>query len=145
MPILLLLLNQRLGLSIIQDLPNRSIKVGSAEYLPITPDISGFNDWLRTSAGTLIGVRLDTLGDPRVETAELDYAYCDEAGKICIFFSENRAFDERASSDQDFLYNRIFQTADGELCLAFAASDLSEREMADVRMSNGEWLEASSS
>ncbi len=88
--------------------------------------IVGFYDWLRTDEKEVIGVRL-TIFDEELdylvpELARPNYVQeiIDSVG-VEIFFTDERQYNPDYSDDQDFMDNRIYQSADGGLAISFDA------------------------
>ena len=88
-------------------------------------DWLGFYDWLRTTAGEVIGVQL-WVDEPRaIGLLQAASSYVGvEASKDClpfrVFFKAERQFDEQASCDQDFGSNLLLRGNSG-LVLTFNA------------------------
>ncbi|APW41772.1 hypothetical protein [Rhodoferax saidenbachensis] len=76
-------------------------------------DWLGFYDWLRSTSGQVIGVRiwLDTkLPRPLFKCQGVELIKADQ--QLLIFFGQERQFDESSSGDQDFCSNQLFLSKD---------------------------------
>ena len=85
----------------------------------------GFYDWLRNSAGEVIGVR-QYVDDQSTFPLARDFKGVEKdvkRGVVLIFFGQSREFDEVASCDQDFGDNRLLSAGD-EIALTFSAHNL---------------------
>jgi len=88
-------------------------------------DWLGFYDWLRSSAGEVIGVR-QYVDDQSTFPLARDFKGVEKdvkQGVVRIFFGQSREFDEVASCDQDFGDNRLLAAGD-EIALTFSARNL---------------------
>jgi hypothetical protein len=74
-------------------------------------DWLGFYDWLRTSGGDILGVRLWIDEDsPKIDALGncMDVHITVDKSHALVFFGAEREFDPAASNDQDFGGNRLF-------------------------------------
>src|SRR5687767_6448951 len=121
-PVLLLLLAERLMVSVADGRPRSGLVVWGTRYdeLPIgSPDL-GFYDWLRDRAGSVVGVRLvlaDEAAALRGLLPQWSYVVADSDYVVRVLFAEHAQIED-ASVDQDFLYSRAFRSAEGLLLLA---------------------------
>lgn len=108
-------------------------------------DLTGFYDWLRDAAGSVLGVRywLNSETEFMVgHTAGKSYVHADLSCYIEIYFSESRAVDAQLSGDQDFLYDAVFQSKDGAYAIGFGMGGLSEANLESLRSSGIVWADA---
>lgn len=91
---------------------------------PSVPDWIGFYDWLRTSDGELIGVRLQP-DEGTLDEATLNFLIAldkqNSVDDLRIFFAAKREFDPVLSDDCDFGGNTLLRSTAGSLALAFNA------------------------
>lgn len=91
---------------------------------PSVPDWIGFYDWLRTSEGQVIGVRLRP-DEGTLDEATLNFLIAlDEQNSVDdlrIFFADGHEFDPLLSGDGDFGGNKLMRGTAGSLALAFNA------------------------
>jgi hypothetical protein len=62
----------------------------------------------------------------------LAYVIVDPSRFIEIYFSHRRDVEPQRSADQDFLYDPVFRSDEGEYALGFAIEDLSESELRSI-------------
>ncbi len=89
-------------------------------------DWQGFYDWMRTTGGEVVGVRLwlDEDGDKRLLAIQCDGVEVDATRRLVqIWFTKLRQCDQSQSDDQDFGGNRLFRSFDGSLALTFNSPD----------------------
>lgn len=93
------------------EMPENSILLGNIEYRDADiGDFIGFYDFLRNSAGEILGVRFFPFED------------CDFAEKeLKMFVSPNQNYDESKSDDQLFGDNKLFKSKNGRILLTFLA------------------------
>jgi hypothetical protein len=91
---------------------------------PAVLDWIGFYDWLRTSDGQVIGVRLQPDEDT-LDEATLNFLVAldkhNSVDNLRIFFADVHEFDPRFSDDGDFGGNILMRGTNGSLALAFNA------------------------
>lgn len=88
-------------------------------------DNNGFFDWLRTKPNEIIGVRWTAYDDndfryvidalPKLSNIEFD-----ASGSLCIYFGEERAFDDAISCSQDFGENNFYVGNSGTCAMSFS-------------------------
>jgi hypothetical protein len=79
-------------------------------------DWLGFYDWLRTSSGEVIGVRLwvdSPIERLRAAGKCAGVVAAEDCFPLMIYFGEGREFDELLSDDQDFGSNMLLVGANG--------------------------------
>lgn len=127
-PCLVALLQPRLTLAKGLTWPQRAFVVSGKEYRDAGfGEWTGFYDWLRASDGALLGVRYWLNASTEfleVYARHLPYVSIDPSRCIEVYFSDQRAFEPKLSTDQAFLYDALFRAADGEYAIAFGAEDL---------------------
>jgi hypothetical protein len=104
---------------------------------------TGFYDWLRDPNGDLLGVRywVDEGTEVLVQQAYLlAYARVDPSRCIEFYFSERRNVEAKLSTDQEFLYDPVFRSDDGEYALGFAMHGLSESDLRNIRNTQADWI-----
>lgn len=139
---LLVFLDQCLGLAFADHWPLESIAANSEIYVPVSSEFSGFYDWLRDSTGELIGIRHNGVRDNEVlRSHDFDYKYAriGRHGELELFFVGKKTVDPKRSVDQDFLYNQIFRSDSGAVCLSFAMSGLTSDDIDIIRQVDAEW------
>jgi hypothetical protein len=107
-------------------------------------DWTEFYDWLRDSDGNVLGVRYWL----RVDTEFLinyakgmDYVQADSLRHIEIYFSERRRTNPQLSCDQDFLYDAVFCSDDGEYAIAFGTGGMSESDLRSLGNLEAVWVD----
>ena len=104
-----------------------------------------FYDWLRDSDSRILGVRYwlgsetEFLAD---HARELSYIQVNPSRCIEIYFSERRVVNQSLSADQDFLYDAIFRSGDGEYAIGFAIGGLNENDLSSLQSLPTRWAEA---
>ena len=87
-------------------------------------DWIGFYDWLRTSDGEVIGVRLRP-DEGTLDEATLNFLLAlneqNSVNDLRIYFSASREFNPVLSDDCDFGWNILLRGSTGSLALAFNA------------------------
>jgi len=145
-PCLLVILRPRLTLARDLEWPLKGFVVGDKRYLDASfSNWTGFYDWLRDADGNLLGVRYTPFEDTEFlieHTSRLAYAQTDPPRDIEIYFSEKRSFDEKRSCDQEFLYDAVFRSDDGDYAIGFGIEELSETDLYSLEKSEAEWVAA---
>lgn len=72
----------------------------------------------------------------------LSYVKADPPRHLEIYFSHRREFDEKRSCDQEFLYDAIFRSDDGEYAIGFGMEELSESNLRSLEKAGAEWAVA---
>ena len=104
-----------------------------------------FYDWLRDFESNLLGVRFwlssetEFLAD---YAKELPYIQIDPSRYLEIYFSERREIDQSRSCDQDFLYDGIFHSDDGQYAIGFGMGGLNETDLVSLQNAGARWAEA---
>jgi hypothetical protein len=126
--------------------PIKQLQVGSELYVPVSPDWSGFYDWLRDNNGNLLGIRFSSF--PETEflihaLSGLPYTYVEGNDTVEIFLTSGRrrSVPER-SCDQDFLYDQVFKSASGKHALAVCTDGLMETELRAISGADADWIAA---
>lgn len=87
------------------------------------PDCFGFYDWLRTSSGDVIGVRLQLEDSSAFGPEELDLLCSLDSrntqDELFIFFGSQRIFEAAMSDDTDFGGNILYAGEFGSLAISF--------------------------
>ena len=110
-------------------------------------EFTEFYDWLRNSRDEVLGVRYYLCSDTDFlfgYAQEIGYALCVDRGTfryIEIYFSHQRDVDPLRSGDQDFLYDPVFRSDDGEIAIAFEMGSLSEPELLTLERFKATWTE----
>jgi hypothetical protein len=123
--------------------PVRGFVLDGRKYIDIgIGEWTGFYDWLRDIKGNLLGVRYwlneetETLSrQPR----QFDYLRVDGTRFIEIYFSDSRQVEPKLSADQDFLYDPVFRSDDGEYALGFALDGLGLTELRNIDGAQADW------
>ena len=124
--------------------PTRRVEEAGVEYVEWAGLTSGalgpflgFYDWLRTTHGDVVGLRLSIatgLESLAVRLPERPYLRRDGTHVVTVMFhSESTPIDEVASTEQDFGPSRAFVARHGQMLLVFDAAALTEREVAGLR------------
>jgi hypothetical protein len=104
-----------------------------------------FYDWLRDSDSNVLGVRYwlgsetEFLSD---YARELPYIQIDPSRNLEIYFSERRGVNQARSADQDFLYDAIFRSDDGQYAIGFGIEGLNEADLIGLQNTGARWGEA---
>jgi hypothetical protein len=104
-----------------------------------------FYDWLRDSDSNVLGVRYWLSSETEFlahQARELSYVHLDALRCIEIYFSERREVDQSLSSDQDFLYDAIFRSDDGQYAIGFGVGELNEAELSSLQSVGAKWTKA---
>ena len=104
-----------------------------------------FYDWLRNSDATVLGVRywLSTETAFLADYAkDLPYIKIDPSRNLEIYFSERREINQSRSCDQDFLYDGIFRSDDGQYAIGFGMGGLTETDIIGLEKLGASWAEA---
>jgi len=104
-----------------------------------------FYDWLRDSDSNVLGVRfwLSSETEFLSDYAEQPpYVQIDPSRYLEIYFSENREISQQRSSDQDFLYDGIFRSDDGQYAIGFGMGGLSETDIVSLHNAGARWAKA---
>ncbi|MDQ1813286.1 hypothetical protein RBA41_08215 [Massilia sp. CCM 9210] len=87
------------------------------------PEWFGFYDWLRTSKGEVIGVRLQLDSPLDIDAERLNLLYSldarNSADELYIFFGPQREFDAEMSDDADFGRNILYIGQLGSVAISF--------------------------
>lgn len=106
-------------------------------------DWTGFDDWLRSAADTVIGVRYWPFENTRFladVVGSLPYVKVPEDGSCLeIYFSARGRVEARASDDQSFGSNRIFCSEEGGWAISFDTTGLSDTEFLSLARTDAEW------
>jgi hypothetical protein len=108
-------------------------------------DWTEFYDWLRDSEGNVLGVRYWLRADTEFlaeYSRGMSYVQATPSRHIEIYFSEVRKADPQCSCDQDFLYDAIFCSEDGEYAIAFGTGGLSESDLRSLESLGANWVAA---
>ncbi len=108
-------------------------------------NFTAFYDWLRDSDSKVLGVRywLESDMDFLAQYAkELPYVHVDPSRNLEIYFSERRAIDQLHSGDQDFLYDPIFRSEDGQYAIGFGMGWLNDAEILSLQNPGAQFVEA---
>jgi hypothetical protein len=107
------------------------LEVGSEVFIEIqsqaaTGPFLGFYDWLRSSTGEIVGLRI-TFHDQReraIEVLRQSHIGEWETSEIfhLMFFHSDIQVDETLSVDQEFSVSRIYSAPDGQVALLVEAS-----------------------
>jgi hypothetical protein len=107
-------------------------------------DFTGFYDWLRDTAGRLLGLKYWIYRDVdfhREVLASLPYVELpDGEPSVEIFFSAERGYDAAKSDDQSFADNALFRSEDGEWAVTFSVYALDRDELACLRSCQSKWV-----
>lgn len=121
---LLVAFRSRPVLTLVEECPGDAFQIGDRYYRDKGyGDWTGFYDWLKDSAGRVLGVRywpfeethflLELLSQfPYVVVAE-DQSYLE------IYFSSDCQVERQRADDQDFGANKVFSTDQGEWVISF--------------------------
>ncbi|HEY6252421.1 MAG TPA: hypothetical protein VI685_20900 [Candidatus Angelobacter sp.] len=140
-PCIVVFLWPQMGLALATNWPIASITVKQQIYKPSGPGWSGFYDWLRDSSGKLLGIRYHPCEETAFvleQASRLNYAERGAYGDMSLFFSNERSFDPKKSTDQDFLYDQLFVADDGSTAIAFA-KELTQEELDSLRSARADW------
>jgi len=120
--------------------------IGSKQYRDANfGQWTGFYDWLRDSKEQVLGVRYWPFEDTEflIDFAKgLAYVSTDLSRYIEIYFSGQRNAEPNLSSDQDFSYDAIFRSDEGEYAIGFGAEALSEADVLSFGGREVEWAVA---
>jgi hypothetical protein len=145
-PCLLVILQPQLTLARHLRWPLKGFVVGNKQYLDAAfGDWTGFYDWLRDADGNLLGVRYTPFEDTEFlieHTEKLSYVKADPSRHIEIYFSESRAVEAKLSCDQEFLYDAVFRSDDGDYAIGFGTEELSEANLHSLEKTEAEWAVA---
>ena len=119
-----------------EDAPERIVVVGASLVEVRVKDdgglFLGFYDWLRTSAGRVIGVDL-TFHDGReiVQEALLGAGVGTwlTPDIFRVVFDQQGEIDDEASVDQEFSVSRCYLGPEGQVALLFDASELTKEDI----------------
>jgi hypothetical protein len=140
---LLVILRPKLTLAKSPGWPLKGFALNGKEYRDAAlGEWTGFYDWLRAADGTLLGVRYWLNEETEFLTQEaegLPYANVDPSRFVEIYFSDRRDIEPQQSADQDFLYDPVFRSDDGEYALGFAIKDLNESELRSIENAQANW------
>ena len=117
--------------------PASSFQMGDREYRDKGfGDWTGFYDWLRSGAESIVGVRYWPFQETRFVVDDLSgYQYVkvpEDKSCLEIYFSADGGVDRRASDDQAFGSNRVFYSEAGGWALSFDTIDLSLRALQSI-------------
>ena len=140
---LIVVLGPSLTLTMSPSLPFNGFSLGTTSYRDFgLGEWTGFYDWLRKEDDHIIGVRYWLNGgveDMVSQVASLSYLRIDPGRYIEIYFSDSRQIDRTRSVDQDFIYDPVFRSDDGEYAIGFAMENLSEMETLSIRNAPVTW------
>lgn len=95
------------------EIPEKRFLLNGIEYIDSSfGDFVGFYDYLRNSAGEVIGVRFLPFED---------YGFIEK--EMLFWAVKNETFDEEKSDDQRFGENKVYQARNGTILLTFPAPD----------------------
>lgn len=135
-------------MAILPACPERRFVADSSLFSDQTgEDFIGFYDWIRSISGQVLGVR-ETLSEEFEKLARSiptpPYVRREEDPiRLEFFFSEERDSDPVASSDQDFLMNRLMRSERGEFALTFGIDAEVEEDIV-AGASSADWIEIES-
>jgi hypothetical protein len=145
-PCLMVILRPKLTLARDLRWPLSGFVVGNNRYVDAAfGDWTGFYDWLRSADGNLLGVRYTPSEGTEflVEyMSKLSYVNADPSGHIEIYFSEERVIDAKLSCDQEFLYDAVFRSDDGDYAIGFGIEELNETDLNSLQNADVEWAVA---
>lgn len=145
---LVLIVRSKVALAVLAACPERTFTAGSQRFHDLTgKDFIGFYDWIRNSAGRVIGVR-QTLSEEfdRLVALFPSPSYVQHERnptRIEFYFSDERDYDPIESSDQDFLMNRLMRSQTGEFALTFGMDAEVEEELIEAA-SSADWIDVES-
>jgi hypothetical protein len=126
--------------------PLKGFTIVDKQYSEINMgDWTGFYDWLRDSESNLLGIRYSPFKDCEflIEHArELSYVTPDFPRNMEVYFFKQRSVEPQLSHDQDFAYDAIFRSQDGEYAMAFGIDELSESDLRRLNKAEAEWVVA---
>jgi len=109
------------------DLRQTEVNLGDKVFRLIPEGLpSGFYDWMRTTNGEVIGVRVAYPSHDGMsylasrKNVEVGSTATTKP-KICIYFGSERVFDEGKSQDQDFGGNDLFNSDGNAIIITFIA------------------------
>jgi len=73
---------------------------------------------------------------------EMPYIQIDPSRYLEIYFSERRGVNQARSCDQDFLYDGIFRSDDGQYAIGFGMGGLNEADVCSLQTAKAKWAEA---
>lgn len=145
-PCLLVILRPQLTLAKDLRWPLKGFVLGEKQYHDANfGEWTGFYDWLRDREGGVLGVRYTPFEETEFLTKELKalaYVKVDPPRHLEIYFSDRREFDEKRSCDQEFLYDAIFRSGDGEYAIGFGMEELNESNLRSLEKAGAEWAVA---
>ena len=145
-PCLIVILRAQLTLAKDVRWPLKGFVVGSKRYHDAAfGNWTGFYDWLRDARGSLLGVRYTPFNETEFlteRTKGLAYVKSDPPRHLEIYFSDRREFDDTRSCDQEFLYDAVFRSDDGEYAIGFGMEELSESDLRGLEETGAEWAVA---
>ncbi len=145
-PCLLVILRPRLTLAKDVRWPLKGFAVGNKLYHDAAfGNWTGFYDWLRDAQGNLLGVRYTPFDETEFLTEQmkgLAYVKSDPPRHLEIYFSNRREFDATLSCDQEFLYDAVFRSDDGEYAIGFGMEELNESNLRGLETRGAEWAVA---
>ncbi len=106
---------------------------------------TGFYDWLRDSDKNVLGVRYWPFKECEYVIERLEklwYVKPNFPRDLEIYFSDRRSFDPKLSNDQDFVYDAIFRSDNGEIALGFGIESLTEADLMSLQKTQAVWVEA---
>jgi len=142
-PCLIVALNSNLTLAESPVWPLKSFALSGQLYRDAAlGEWTGFYDWLRDSNSVLLGVRywFNEGTELLVQKANaLGYIRVDPSRYIEIYFSDRRDIEPKLSSDQEFLYDPVFRSDEGEYALGFAMEGLGESDLLNIHTARANW------
>lgn len=142
-PCLIVVLKSNLTLAESPAWPLKGFALDGKEYRDAAlGEWTGFYDWLRNPNGVLLGVRywLNEGTERLVQQAHvLDYVRVDPSRFIEIYFSDRRDIEPKLSADQEFLYDAVFRSDNGQYALGFAMVGLSESDLLNIQTAKADW------
>ena len=141
---LLVLLRARLVLGWAEKYPIRRLSLGATSFEPVSDPTLCFYDWLRNAEGNLLGVRCYPDGESLSSAARLEYckrkgATSEKSWELEIFFSEEREIKPEFSVDQDFMYNELFHSKQGESIIAFGGEGVNDSDRIRLQSMVAKW------
>jgi hypothetical protein len=106
---------------------------------------TAFYDWFRDPDSNILGVRywMDSETEFLADYAkDLPYIQIDPSRNLEIYFSERRTISQLHSGDQEFLYDAIFRSDDGQCAIGFGIGWLNDAEILSLQNTGARWAEA---
>ncbi len=135
---LIVVLREEIALALTPQCPSEFFVFENIHYKDLGyDDFVGFYDWLRNTDKRIIGVRCypwEEFSFPYATVRVLPYVEIDSEEKsVCLFFSDERSFEESLSDDQDFGNNRMYKSDTEEYAISFDADRVMDSFSAEVQ------------